>query len=153
MSTRQDIEETEPVRRHTPPEVNAHIDAVINANIRRYAGASREALSRRIDELDREWDIERLLEANASSLLLLGLVLSRVHTRRWLLLTGGVAGFLLQHALHGWCPPVSVFRRLGIRTRREIDREKYALKYMRGDFSDSARNRWALPGSSGAVLP
>ena len=28
----------------------------------------------------------------------------------------------------------SVFRRLGVRTRREIDGEKFALKILRGDF-------------------
>lgn len=34
---------------------------------------------------------------------------------------------LLQHGLQGWCPPLPVLRRLGVRTRGEIDREKYAL--------------------------
>jgi hypothetical protein len=34
---------------------------------------------------------------------------------------------VLQHAMQGWCPPVPLLRRLGIRTRNEIDREKYAL--------------------------
>ncbi|HET9942578.1 MAG TPA: hypothetical protein VFR05_04515, partial [Terriglobia bacterium] len=53
---------------------------------------------------------------------------------------------LLQHAVQGWCPPVPLFRRLGIRTQREIDEERYALKAMRGDFlaanagSSSARD-------------
>ena len=45
-----------------------------------------------------------------------------------------MTGFLLQHALQGWCPPVPVFRRLGVRTTAEIDRERYALKALRGDF-------------------
>lgn len=45
-----------------------------------------------------------------------------------------VAGFLLQHALQGWCPPLPVFRRLGFRTQAEIERERYALKALRGDF-------------------
>jgi len=30
-------------------------------------------------------------------------------------------------------PPVLLFRRLGVRTRREIDREKFALKVLRGN--------------------
>jgi hypothetical protein len=37
------------------------------------------------------------------------------------------APFLLQHGLQGWCPPLPVLRRLGVRTQREIDAEKYAL--------------------------
>ncbi|HEV2173318.1 MAG TPA: hypothetical protein VGR71_07115, partial [Nitrospira sp.] len=46
-----------------------------------------------------------------------------------------VAGFLLQHAVQGWCPTISLFRRLGVRTTQEIDHERYALKALRGDFS------------------
>ncbi|AHM62364.1 hypothetical protein D770_20575 [Flammeovirgaceae bacterium 311] len=30
--------------------------------------------------------------------------------KRWLILPGVVAPFLLQHSLQGWCPPLSVFR-------------------------------------------
>jgi hypothetical protein len=130
------IRETDRVRRHTPSEINARIDAAIDAALQRYAGADRDALTRRIAEPDREWDIERTLETNAASFSLLGLGLSRIHSRKWLWLTTGVAGFLLQHALQGWCPPVSVFRRIGIRTQREIDREKYGLKALRGDVEE-----------------
>jgi hypothetical protein len=45
-----------------------------------------------------------------------------------------VTGFLLQHALQGWCPPVPLLRKTGVRTMREIDIERYALKALRGDF-------------------
>ena len=31
-------------------------------------------------------------------------------------------------------PPVPILRRLGVRTAREIDIERYALKALRGDF-------------------
>ena len=54
--------------------------------------------------------------------------------RKWLLLSATVLGFMLQHAIKGWCPPIPLLRKMGIRTRREIDREKYALKILRGDF-------------------
>jgi hypothetical protein len=40
----------------------------------------------------------------------------------------------LQHAVQGWCPPVPIFRRLGIRTQTKIDHERYALKVLRGDI-------------------
>ncbi|HKR79742.1 MAG TPA: hypothetical protein VJR69_08555 [Nitrospira sp.] len=39
------------------------------------------------------------------------------------------------HAFEGWCPPVNLFRRLGVRTQREIDEERYALKLRRGDLA------------------
>lgn len=121
-------DETDRVRRHTPDEVNAWIDAETHTHLRYYAGQPKAAIARRIDALDREWDIERILETNAAALSLLGLLFSKTRNRNWLLLSTGVAGFLLQHALQGWCPPITLLRRLGVRTRREIDREKYALQ-------------------------
>src|SRR5439155_25183417 len=51
-----------------------------------------------------------------------------------------VLPFLFQHAIQGWCPPVPILRRKGVRTRREIDAEKYALKALRGDFSNMPVN-------------
>ena len=54
--------------------------------------------------------------------------------RKWFLFPAVVAGFLLQHAVQGWCPPLPVFRRYGVRTQTEIDYERYALKSLRGDF-------------------
>jgi hypothetical protein len=95
-------------------------------------------LSRRIAELDREWDVERTLEANASTLALTGLFLGVVRSRKYLLLSATVLGFLLTHAIQGWCPPLPILRRMGVRTRAEIDQEKYALKALRGDFQNIA---------------
>ena len=118
----------ERVRRSTAPQLNQQIDQQTEENIRRYAGRGETAIRRRMRELDEEWDIERLLEVNASTLALTGLVLGTAVNRKWLYLTGGVLTFLLQHGLQGWCPPLPILRRLGVRTRGEIDYEKYALK-------------------------
>lgn len=93
-----------------------------------------DVMNRRLAELDAEWDIERTLEANAASVALVGLTLGVTTDRRWLALPALVAGFLLQHAIQGWCPPLPIFRRLGFRTQSEIDYERYALKALRGDF-------------------
>ncbi|MFW5882750.1 MAG: hypothetical protein ACOCVG_00115 [Verrucomicrobiota bacterium] len=124
------------VRQHTSEDVQAHIDAATVENIMRYSSASDRKLKQRLDELEKEWDVERILETNASALALSGVLLSLVHHRRWLLLSGGVLGFLMQHATQGWCPPLPILRRLGVRTRREIDRERTALKALRGDYDD-----------------
>ena len=116
------------VRHSTAPNVNREIDRRTNSNIRRYANSSEEVINRRIEELDQEWDIERSLEANASTLALTGLLLGLTVNRKWLALPTIVLSFLLQHSLQGWCPPLPLLRRLGVRTRGEIDREKYELK-------------------------
>jgi hypothetical protein len=75
-----------------------------------------------------------VLQANAGTLALTGTLLGLRVDRRFLVLPGVVYSFFLQHALHGWCPPIPVLRRLGVRTSREIERERYALKVLRGDF-------------------
>ena len=128
----------------TTTRVEQHTDEAVNERIRRRTAQSissigrqgREEISRRLEELDQEWDMERTLEANAASIALLGLGLGALVSRRFFALPGVVAGFLLQHAVQGWCPPVPIFRRLGFRTAREIASERYALKVLRGDFDD-----------------
>lgn len=126
---------TDRVRAHTSTEQLEKIDCEISNRIRFYANQPREKISERIAELEREWDMERWLEANASTLALTGVVLGTV-SRKWLWLSGTVLSFLLMHAIQGWCPPVPAMRRLGVRTQREIDAELYALKLLRGDADD-----------------
>ena len=116
------------VRRSTPDSVNQQIDRLTDSNIDYYRSAGRDQILGRMHELDREWDIERVLEVNASTLALTGLPLGATINRKWLFLTGGVLAFLLQHGLQGWCPPLPLLRRLGVRTRDEIAREKFALQ-------------------------
>lgn len=128
---------TRRVPEHTAESVNALIRARTEASVRHHA-AYPGRIERRLRELDEEWDIERALEANAASISLLGLTLALAHDRRWLALPIGVAAFLLQHALQGWCTAVPVFRRLGLRTAAEIAHERYALKALRGDFAELA---------------
>ena len=65
-----------------------------------------------------------------------GLFLGVTVSKKWFLLPALIQGFFLQHALQGWCPPIPVLRRLGVRTQAEIDQERYALKALRGDFED-----------------
>ena len=131
--------ELERVRRHTSDRSNERIDHTIAETIESYAGQSDAVLTRRLDELEREWDIERSLQTHAAALALLGLGLAAGVNRKWLALSGGVLGFLLLHGTQGWCPPLPVLRRFGVRTRGEIDRERFALKFLRGDF-DQVRN-------------
>jgi hypothetical protein len=129
---------TNRVPRNTAERINAQIRRQTQANIARYSFAGPAAIRRRLAELDREWDIERMLEANAAAVSLVGLGLGATVNRKWFAFPAVVAGFLLQHALQGWCPPVPVLRRLGFRTQSEIDHERYALKAARGDFQQAS---------------
>jgi hypothetical protein len=128
------------VPEHTSPEINERIRRGTDESIAFHAGADRATIDRRLAELDEEWDIERVLEANAASVSLIGLLLTATVNRKFLLLPVAVAGFLLQHAVQGWCPPITLFRRLGARTAREIEDERIALKALRGDFENLSRD-------------
>ncbi len=127
---------TKRVERNTDAEINDRIRRRIEASVTYYASHPEE-IGRRLDELDREWDIERTLEANAATLGFAGVALGVLADRRWLLLPAAVTVFLFQHAMQGWCPPVPVFRRMGVRTADEIAAERYALKALRGDFESA----------------
>lgn len=121
---------------HTAPTVNEEIRRRTEMRVA-YFAAHPERIGDRLRELDDEWDVERALETGSSVLSLTGLLAALASgRRRWLLLPLAVQGFFLQHAIQGWCPPLPVLRRLGLRTRAEIEAERYALKGLKGDFRE-----------------
>lgn len=136
------------VRKASSDKRNEEIDALILANIRRYAGKSPPEISARIKELDKEWDIERVLNLNMSVFALCGITLSLFLGPYSLILPTLFLLFFIWHAFRGWCPPIPVLRYFKIRTRPEIDREKYALKALRGDFKGFTNDKdladWAF---------
>jgi hypothetical protein len=140
------------VRDNTSKEINDKIHHQIEENIARYAHASRFLIDQRLAQLDREWDIERLLEANAAFVSLLGVILGTTVHILFLMIPGIVATFLLIHAIWGWCPPVPFFRWMGIRTPSEIDHERYALKTIRGDFAHLPHSQAAPEESARELL-
>ncbi len=119
---------------HTNHEVNEQIRQKTLEDIDKY-NLHREGIDARLEELDHEWDTERFLEANASTVVLISAILAAFHSMYWLILTGLVGFFLLQHALQGWCPPLPIIRRFGYRTADEINKERTALKFLRGDYA------------------
>ena len=118
---------------HTSDSGNQRIRRQTEANVAYYARHP-ALIGQRLKELDAEWDIERVLEMGSSTLTVTGLLMSVASSRKWLLLSLAVQGFFMQHVVQGWCPPLPMFRSLGIRTADEINRERYALKALRGDF-------------------
>lgn len=98
-------------------------------------------LTRRLEELDREWSVDRALMIGAGSFVWLGLVMGTAVKRRLYLISAIAGGVLFAFALLGWAPPVLILRRLGFRTRGEIDSERMALKALRGDFESLTRDQ------------
>jgi len=134
-------ERTDRVRENSPSSANRRIDQETFECLVALSDADRESLNAHIEDLSRESDMERYLQANASLLALAGTMAAAPGKKKWFIVPAVVFSFLFQHAVQGWCPPMPIYRRMGIRTRKEINREKYALKAVRGDFT-------SVPGST-----
>lgn len=147
-SSERSEREADRVRMHTDRAVNDRIDRESEWSVQHVTAGGADAIQERLEELDREWDVERYLEANAAAIAFTGVVLAATRSRNWLVLPGIVTMFLFQHAVQGWCPPLALFRRMGVRTRKEIDREKYALKALRGDFQETVDAANALEAAT-----
>lgn len=125
------------VKEATPSSINEKIERETWQRVASYENKSVEAVSARIEELNKEWDIERYLGVNMSILAMTGLATAAFSkNKNWNILSAIVLAFFFQHSVQGWCPPLPILRHLKIRTSKEIEQERYALKIMRGDFDD-----------------
>jgi hypothetical protein len=133
-----DLSGEDRIRDHSPDYINDHrLDEIIR-NVQRHGGESEQVVSHRIEELEKEWNIDRAVIAMFAAVGSMALLAGANRNRKWLYFLGAQLSFLGYHAAVGWCPPVSLLRRLGFRTTKEIDAEKYALKTLRGDFREAA---------------
>ncbi len=125
-------------QRGTHQHMSQKIRDATRARLVHYANHP-EFIDDRLAELDREWDIERIMEANAAAIGLTGLCLAATVSRKWLILPAIVTGFLLQHTIQGWSPPLPVLRRLGFRTPGEISDERNGLIDVRNQLKRTVR--------------
>jgi hypothetical protein len=116
------------VEDRTPEFVNERIRERTRARVNSLADAPDDALRERLYDLDTEWDVARAVEAHAGLAVIGTLLLGKLVDKRFYALTGAVGALLVNFSLSRWWPPISVFRRLGFRTPREIDQERCALE-------------------------
>jgi hypothetical protein len=120
------------IRRHSSSKVNRKIDQETREAIDQ-VGDSPSKIRARLDELDREWDIDRALMVNfavlasVSSSMAMRTLYKHRRLGGWAAMFGVQMGFLAYHAIRRWCPPMPVFRRLGFRSDHEIAAERAAL--------------------------
>ncbi len=125
------------VREHSAEAVNRRIDQRTESSVNTATRGGRDTVQRRLTELDYEWDVDRALMLNFA---VLGAASFAVGMRRYanspmlgprrkgfLYLFGAQLAFLAMHAVVGWCPPSALFRRLGFRTKPEIEAERLQL--------------------------
>ncbi len=128
-------QQTDRVRRYTSQEILQKIEDDIERHIKFYAAQPDHVIQDRIQALRREWSMERWLELDVAAVGLLTAFMALRGKKRWGLLTGAALGMFLYHAVRGYEPMIPILRRMGVRTRQEIDREIYALKALLGHLS------------------
>ncbi|MDD4974527.1 MAG: hypothetical protein PHY93_09275 [Bacteriovorax sp.] len=116
------------VRNHSPKSFNRAIDLKTISVIESTIANGPIAINQRLNTLDKEWDIDRVMMAYISGVTMAQL--STAMTKKnsnWLWGSLIQAPFLLLYATFGWSPSVLVFRKLGLRTRFEIQDEREVL--------------------------
>lgn len=123
------------VRESFPYRVNKRIDDEAQGRVQSAISRGPNEIQRQLSEPDHEWDIDRAFMSNFAILGGASLAASLFKSRKWFYLLGTQMTFLLYHAVKGWCPPASVFRRLGFRTQKEIQTERHLLMIALNDRS------------------
>lgn len=114
------------VRRRAAKRVNARLDALMQERLDRAAGDLGYA-KKRLHKLDREWDIDRTILLPFAGMGVAALVLASRGDKRFRFPLAGLVGSMLAYAVLGWSPQAAILRRLGVRTRQEIEAERLAL--------------------------
>lgn len=131
----------ESIKQYLPDVMYASVDEAARVNRERvgqnvaFYQANPEGLDARLNELSEEWDVDRILQVGMSCASLMGFWFSLTRTRLWLLLPLVAAGGALHHGVTGQSPAADLVRRLGFRTRDEIESEMIALQAVRGDYA------------------
>ena len=103
----------------------------------------RSAIGDRLRALDREWDLDRAFFVGAG-LIVLGTGIGLALRDRRATPAVPAGAFLLARGLFGWAPPFVLLRMLRLRSRREIEQERTALRALRGDFGQRLDSRRAF---------
>ena len=106
----------------------------LEARLACLADAGPQAISDRLDQLEREWSAGRMTKATIGVLIVAGLALTALSNPWWLLLPAVGAFFLLQYLFSRTSWLGATFQEMGFRSGAEIDQEKFALRALRGDF-------------------
>ena len=106
----------------------------LEARLACLADAGPQAISDRLDQLDREWSAGRMTKAVIGVLIVAGLALTALAGPWWLILPAVGGFFLLQYLFSRTSWLGATFQEIGFRSGADIDQEKFALRALRGDF-------------------
>lgn len=132
------------IQRPITPTGDSRLNRLTEHNIHLYSVQSNEAINRHIEEMDKEWSVERVVEASLSILAIIGIALG-AFVDPWCLVVPAIVSLLsLAHATTGFSPALTVLRGKGMRTDREIDVETFAMNALKSDAGASDTDKAAL---------
>ncbi|HEY1954615.1 MAG TPA: hypothetical protein VGH28_03370 [Polyangiaceae bacterium] len=114
------------VRKRGSKKIAARLDAELERRLERAADDPLWA-RKRLHHLDREWDIDRAILVPFAFMGAAALILARRGKRLYRVPLGAQIGAMVAYATIGWCPPAAILRRLGFRTRQEIEAERLGM--------------------------
>lgn len=117
-----------------------------------YGSLGRQAVSDRLKALDEEADAETVATLGMAGAGALALVFGFLGSRLWRLLAWAALPLIFVHARGRLPGPTDFLKTLGLRTRREIAEEKYALKALRGDFRGVDGGGAEIPADPASAL-
>ena len=114
---------------HTLPADDERVQRQIKLRISYYMRHP-ELIGIRLRQLDREWNIERIIEKKTAALAAVDTSIRTMRSNRWLTLAAPLTN-LLQNTVQGWSPPIQTLSNLGYRTRGQIEQERQELLTLR----------------------
>ena len=98
-----------------------------------YFTATPESVDNRLKELEKEWDLERVHELNASFSGLNGTLLGKILDKHFASLPFSTSTRLVNETPYEWNPSITLFESLGYRPKHEIEKEKQFLQTLKNE--------------------
>ena len=133
--------QTQQLKQYLPEVMYPSVDEAARINREKIAQnvafykANPRGIQTRLEELDEEWNVDKVLQMATGGATVASFWLSLTKSRLWSLLPAVLGVGSLHYGITGGSPAVDLIRRLGFRTRDEIEGERMALLATRGDFA------------------
>ena len=110
-------------------------EAALECRLKSVIDGGPAAITERLDSLESEWTAGRAAKATAGVLIVGGMALSLTLSLMWLVLPIVGGAVMLQYLFSRTSLIGEMFHSFGLRSGAEIEREKMALRVLRGDFA------------------
>ena len=129
------------LKQRLPEVLYPSVDEAARANREKIAQnvsfykANPRGIETRLEALDEEWSVDKVLQIFTGGASVAAFWFSLTKSRLFNIVPAILGGGAIAYGITGKSPAADLVRRLGFRTRDEIEGERMALLAVRGDFS------------------